>query len=71
MAFDLCEHQKTQLLIKFGEALRIAKGLPPEKNITTLHKEACTAIGIEIVQPNSQNVNHMPAPHEMKDEEGN
>jgi hypothetical protein len=70
MAFDLCEHQKTQLVLKAGTIIRQLKGLPEEKNITILYNETAPLLGIIVVQMDSRQADHLPSPAEMKDEMG-
>lgn len=70
MAFDPCPHKQTQIVLRAGTIIRQLKGLPEEKNITTLYNETAPLLGIPIVQMNSQMVDHLPSPSEMKNEKG-
>ena len=70
MAFDPCEHKTRMMVIEFGKVLRRIQGLPEENNVTILYKEALEAIGVVEVPITSRTVNHLPAPHEMKKEDG-
>src|SRR3972149_5035898 len=70
MAFDVCEHKLTQLIIKAGTVIRQLKGLPEEKNITILYNETAPLLGIPIKQPSSREADHLPSPSEMKDDKG-
>lgn len=65
MPFDPKIHEVKQILIKCGRALREAKGLPEENNITILYEEASLALGIPTIQTTTQDANHLSAPHEM------
>lgn len=69
MAFDVCEHQIRQVVIKAAIERRKDKGLPEERNITTLFNEMAPLLGVMVVPMDSSQVNHLPAPHEMVDEE--
>jgi hypothetical protein len=71
MAFDLEIHNVKQILIKCGRALREAKGLPSEKNISVLYREASEALGIPLIETTSVDADHLPAPHEMMSPDGN
>jgi hypothetical protein len=70
MAFNPEIHQIKLIIIKCGEELRKARGLPEEKNITTLYEEASSILGIPTIQTTTQDADHLPAPHEMKKEDG-
>ncbi len=70
MTFDLCDHKIRAMVVEFGKVLRKVQGLPEENNITILYQEALKAIGVPEVKITSANANHLPAPHEMKDEKG-
>jgi hypothetical protein len=70
MAFNPEIHQIKLIVIKCGEELRKARGLPEERNITTLYEEASSILGIPTIQTTTQDADHYPAPHEMKDEGG-
>lgn len=71
MVFDACEHKIRQIVIRAGAELRKIKGLPEEKNVTILFNETAPILGIAPIQLSSRNVDHLPAPHEMKNEKGN
>jgi hypothetical protein len=70
MPFDPCQHQSTQIILKAGTVIRQLKGLPEERNITVLYNETAPLLGIEPIMLSSRDVNHLPSPSEMKDEEG-
>lgn len=70
MPFDACDHKIRMMVIEFGKALRRIQGLSEENNVTILYKEALKTIGVIEVPITSRQVNHLPAPHEMKDEVG-
>ena len=70
MAFDICEHKIRQIVIKAGMEIRKAKGLPEEKNITILFNETAPLLGIVPILLSSKDADHLPAPHEMKKEDG-
>lgn len=70
MAFDPCDHKIRTMVVEFGKALRKVQGLPEESNITILYKEGLKAIGVEEVKITSATADHLPAPHEMKDDQG-
>lgn len=70
MAFNPEIHQVKFIVIKCGEELRRAKGLPEERNITTLYEEASAILGIPIIQTTTQDADHLPAPHEMIKKDG-
>ena len=64
MAFNPEIHQIKLIVIRCGEELRKAKGLPEEKNITTLYEEASITLGISTILTTTQDADHLPAPHE-------
>jgi len=70
MSFDACEHKIRLMIIEFGRALRKVQGLPEENNVTVLYKEVLKAMGIVETPMTSRDINHLPAPHEMKDDQG-
>lgn len=70
MVFDPCPHQITQIVLKAGAVIRQIKGLPEEKNITILYNETAPLLGVAITPMNSQQADHLPAPHEMKKPDG-
>jgi len=70
MTFDPCPEQKTQIILRAGRIIRKLKGLPDERNITVLYNETALLLGIPPQKMNSQMADHLPAPHEMKDEQG-
>jgi len=70
MAFNPEIHQVKLIIIKCGKALREAKGLPEEKNITTLYEEASAILGMPTISTTTQDADHLPAPHEMVRENG-
>jgi hypothetical protein len=70
MAFDPCPHQITQVVLKAGAIIRQLKGLPEEKNITTLYNETAPLLGIPIRTMSSRDVNHLPSPAEMVNDKG-
>ncbi len=71
MAFDACEHRVRGVVIKTGQLIRQLKGLPEERDVTILFNEAAPLLGIPAIQLSSrQDGNHLPAPHEMKNEKG-
>lgn len=65
MAFNPEIHQVKQILIKCGAALRRAKGLPEETNITILYNEASEALGLPLIETTTADANRIPLPHEM------
>jgi hypothetical protein len=70
MAFDLCDHKITQLVIRAGILIRSIKGLPREENITILYEETAPLLGIIPRRMNSADTNQLPSPAETKDEKG-
>lgn len=64
MDFDLCEHRIVQLIIRAGNLLREAKGLPEEKNITIIYNETAPLFGIIPKQHSSREADHLPTPEE-------
>lgn len=70
MAFDACEHKIRQIVIKAAIEMRKIKGEPEEKNITVLFNEVAPILGIMVVPLSSKDVNHLPSPAEMKNENG-
>ena len=70
MAFDPCPHKITQLILKAGAIIRQLKGFPEEKNMTVLYNETAPVFGLDITQFSSKDADHLPAPHEMKKENG-
>jgi len=70
MTFDPKIHEVKQILIKCGIALREAKGLPIEDNITILYEEASIALGIPFIKTTTLDANHIPSPHEMMNPDG-
>jgi len=70
MTFDSCSHQITQIVLKAGAIIRQLKGLPRENNITLLYNETAPLLGIIITSMNSRMADRLPAPHEMKKEDG-
>jgi len=70
MSFDRCAHDIKNILIQCGIALREAKGLPEEKNITILYEEALIALNIPYIDTHTGMADHLPSPAEMKDENG-
>ena len=70
MAFDPEIHKVKEIIIKCGRALREAKGLPEELNISILYEEASLALGLPLIQTTTADADHLPAPHEMKSENG-
>jgi hypothetical protein len=71
MAFDICQHQINQVIIRAGAAFRKIKGLPEEKNISILLNEAASLLGIPPQLMSSSESDHLPSPGEMKSELGN
>jgi len=71
MAFDPCEHQKTQIVINAAILRRKEIGLPEEMNITNLYNEMAPLLGIIVVPMDSRMTNHLPSPSEMRNEQGN
>lgn len=69
-SFNQCHHEIKNILIKCGKALREAKGLPEERNISILYEEAIKSLGIPHIETNTEQTNHLPSPAEMKNEEG-
>lgn len=65
MAFDPEIHKVKEIIIKCGRALREAKGLPEELNISILYREASLALGLPLIQTTTADADHLPAPHEM------
>jgi len=70
MAFNQEIHQIKLIVIKCGEELRRAKGLPEEKNISILYNEASMALGIPMIETTTGDADHLPATHEMKNDQG-
>jgi hypothetical protein len=70
MTFDPCPHQITQIVLKAGAIIRQLKGLPEEKNITTLYNETAPLLGIPIRTMSYRDVNHLPSPAEMVNNKG-
>ena len=70
MDFDPCPHKITQVVLRAGKIIRQLKGLPEEKNVTTLYNETAPLLGIIPVQMYSTNANHLPSPAEMKGSDG-
>lgn len=70
MAFDQNKHNMTQVILKAGAIIRQLKGLPEENNITILYNETAPLLGVLPQQTSSSEANHLPAPHEMKSEDG-
>jgi len=70
MAFDASVHLETLRLIEVARQLRMAGGLPEERNVTILHQEGANHEGKEVVKFTSRKVNHLPAPHEMQNDAG-
>ena len=70
MVFDPCPHKITQLVLRAGAIIRELKGLPEEKNITTLYNETAPLLGIISTQMSSKDVDHLPSPAEMRDKDG-
>lgn len=70
MAFDPCVHLMKMLTIRAGQEIRKAKGLPEELNITKIYDEACIILGIPNVKTTTASASKLPAPHEMKKEDG-
>ena len=70
MAFNPEIHKVKEIIIKCGRALREAKGLPEEKNMSILYDEASMALGIPMIETTTGDADHLPAPHEMKNEGG-
>jgi len=65
MAFDLCHHEKTQMVLKAGRIIRQLKGLPEEKNITVLYEETAPLLGIAPERRSSSDSSNLPTPNEM------
>jgi hypothetical protein len=70
MTFDLCQEEKTQIVLKAGAIIKQLKGLPEEKNITILYDETALLLGIAIKKISSLDADHLPAPNEMKTADG-
>lgn len=70
MEFDVCEHRMRLLIIKFGKLLRKERGLLEEKDVTLLYEWTAPLLNIKIIPLSSKDMNHLPAPHEMKDADG-
>jgi len=70
MPFDATVHLETLRLIEVARKLRKDKGLPEERNVTILHQEGAAFEGKEVVKFTSRKVNHLPAPHEMQNDNG-
>jgi hypothetical protein len=70
MAFDPKVHEVKQILIKCGRALREAKGLPEENNITILYNEASMALGVPLIETTTLDSDHLPSPREMMNPNG-
>jgi len=50
MEFDLCKFQVNNVLVKAGKLIRQLKGLPEERDISKLCREAALLLGIPIEQ---------------------
>jgi hypothetical protein len=70
MTFDPCPHKITQLVLKSGAIIRQLKGLPEEKNITTLYNETAPLLGISPTVVSSSDADHLPSPGEIRDDLG-
>lgn len=70
MAFNPEIHQIKLIVIRCGEALRRAKGLPEERNITKLYREASQILGIPTIPTTTRDGDHLPAPHETLKPDG-
>lgn len=70
MTFNPDIHQVKLIIIKCGEALRKAKGLPEEKNITNLYEEASILLGIPTISVTTRDANRIPTPYKMVKENG-
>ena len=71
MAFDLCQHQIIQLLIKVGQSVRELRGEQEEKNISILHREALEFLKMPLpVQSTSKEADHLPFAYEVTDQGG-
>ena len=70
MAFNPEIHQVKEIIIKCGRALREAKGLPEENNISILYEEASLALGLPLIQTTTADADHLPAPHETMRPDG-
>jgi len=68
VAFDVCDHQIRQIVIRAAQEIRKAKGLLEEKNVTVLFNEAAPLLGVIITSISSKTAFKLPAPHEMIDE---
>jgi hypothetical protein len=65
--FDSCEHRIRQLVIKAAQEIRKAKGLPEEKNISTLFDETAPLLGVAVKQISSIDMPRMPFSYELTD----
>jgi len=65
MAFDPEIHKIKDIIVKCGRALREAKGLPEELNISILYEEASLALNLPLIVTTTREANHLPAPYEM------
>ena len=71
MAFDPNVHLMKLLVIRCGNEIRKAKGLPEEKNITVVYNETAELLGIAPVVTTTRTAgSRSPAPHEMVAENG-
>jgi len=70
MDFNICEHHIRDLVLKAGVVIRQLKGLPEEKNITVLYNETAPLLGITPFQMHSGDINHLPAPAEVRTDRG-
>jgi len=70
MAFNPEIHKVKEIIIKCGRALRVARGLPEELNISILYEEASLALGLPLIQTTTADADHLPAPYEMKNDQG-
>lgn len=59
MAFDLCEHNIRQIIIKCGKLL-----YPDENDVTVLYQKTCVLLGRRTDLVSSSSVNHLPSPEE-------
>lgn len=70
MAFNACEHQITQIVIKVGRIIRELKGLPEEKNITIVYDETAPLLGLAPKKQKSSDADNIPELKDMKSADG-
>ena len=69
MEFDPCNERMRQLAIKAAKLLRPAMGLPEERDLAKLLQWIGPQLGVP-PSASSRGINHLPAPWESKNEQG-